>query len=108
MLNNHNNTRKFIDNLSNQSSTNSSGFHSKSTNTTTTTTTFNNEYSPRIAEMTDYSFSGKKKYRNASREKKFLSQTNIIKFTKKYLNRQFSFRHFSIIHTTIPNECVMF
>lgn len=42
-----------MDNLSNESSTNSSGFHSKST-----TTTFNNEYSPRFAEITDYPFSG--------------------------------------------------
>ncbi len=42
-----------MDNLSNESSTNSSGFHSKST-----TTTFNNEYSPRLAEMADYTFSG--------------------------------------------------
>ncbi|CAF4904420.1 unnamed protein product, partial [Rotaria sp. Silwood1] len=49
---NNNHTKKLIDNLSNESSTNSSGFHSKST-----TTTFNNEYSPRLAETTDYTFS---------------------------------------------------
>jgi hypothetical protein len=42
-----------MDNLSNESSINSSGFHSKST-----TTTFNNEYSPRLAEIADYTFSG--------------------------------------------------
>ena len=45
-----------MDNLSNESSINSSGFHSKST-----TTTFNNEYSPRLAEIADYTFSGRKK-----------------------------------------------
>ncbi|UJR28849.1 hypothetical protein I4U23_010073 [Adineta vaga] len=50
---NNNNTKKLMDNLSNESSINSSGFHSKST-----TTTFNNEYSPRLAEITDYTFSG--------------------------------------------------
>ena len=50
------NTKKLMDNLSNESSTNSSGFHSKST-----TTTFNNEYSPRLAEIADYPFSGRKK-----------------------------------------------
>jgi hypothetical protein len=50
----NNNTKKLMDNLSNESSTNSSGFHSKST----TTTTFNNEYSPRLAEITDCTFSG--------------------------------------------------
>ncbi len=55
--NNNNNTKKLMDNLSNESSTNSSGFHSKST----TTTTFNNEYSPRLAEITDFTFSGIKK-----------------------------------------------
>jgi hypothetical protein len=49
----NNNTKKLMDNLSNESSTNSSGFHSKST-----TTTFNNEYSPRLAEIVDYPFSG--------------------------------------------------
>ncbi len=43
-----------MDNLSNESSTNSSGFNSKST----TTTTFNNEYSPKLAEITDLTFSG--------------------------------------------------
>ena len=52
---NNSSTRKLIDNLSNESSTNSSGFHSKST----TTTTFNNEYSPRFAEISDYTFSGR-------------------------------------------------
>ncbi|CAF1231043.1 unnamed protein product [Adineta ricciae] len=50
--NNHH-PKKLMDNLSNESSINSSGFHSKST-----TTTFNNEYSPRLAEITDYTFSG--------------------------------------------------
>jgi hypothetical protein len=50
---NNNKTKKLMDNLSNESSTNSSGFHSKST-----TTTFNNEYSPRFAEVPDYTFSG--------------------------------------------------
>ncbi|CAF3624114.1 unnamed protein product, partial [Rotaria sordida] len=49
---NNNRTKKLMDNLSNESSTNSSGFHSKST-----TTTFNNEYSPRLVETTDYTFS---------------------------------------------------
>jgi len=57
LFNNNNNTKKLMDNLSNESSTNSSGFHSKST----TTTTFNNEYSPRLAEITDFTFSGIKK-----------------------------------------------
>ncbi|CAF3151348.1 unnamed protein product [Rotaria socialis] len=52
---NNNRTKKLMDNLSNESSTNSSGFHSKST---TTTFNNNNEYSPRFAEITDYTFSG--------------------------------------------------
>ncbi|CAF3628598.1 unnamed protein product [Rotaria socialis] len=51
-LNNHN-TKTVLDNLSNESSTNSSGFHSKST-----TTIFNNEYSPRLPETVDVKFSG--------------------------------------------------
>jgi hypothetical protein len=51
-----------MDNLSNESSTNSSGFNSKST----TTTTFNNEYSPRLAEITDFTFSGRN-YKTAAK-----------------------------------------
>jgi hypothetical protein len=51
LFNNH--TKKLLDNLSNESSTNSSGFHSKST-----TTIFNNEYSPRLAGTVDFNFSG--------------------------------------------------
>ncbi|CAF4131040.1 unnamed protein product, partial [Rotaria magnacalcarata] len=51
-FNNHN-TKTVLDNLSNESSTNSSGFHSKST-----TTIFNNEYSPRLPETVDLKFSG--------------------------------------------------
>ena len=51
----HSHGRRLTDNLSNESSTNSSGFHSKSL---TTNTTFNHEYSPRLAEIADYSFSG--------------------------------------------------
>lgn len=51
----HSHGRRLTDNLSNESSTNSSGFHSKSL---TTNATFNNEYSPRLAEITDYSFPG--------------------------------------------------
>ncbi|CAF4268845.1 unnamed protein product, partial [Rotaria sp. Silwood2] len=54
--NNNNNTKTVLDNLSNESSTNSSGFHSKST-----TTIFNNEYSPRLPETVESSFSGIKK-----------------------------------------------
>ncbi|CAF3383642.1 unnamed protein product [Rotaria sp. Silwood1] len=50
---NNNNTKTILDNLSNESSTNSSGFHSKST-----TTIFNNEYSPRVPETVELSFSG--------------------------------------------------
>ncbi|CAF0720908.1 unnamed protein product [Adineta steineri] len=53
LFNNSSSTKKLMDNLSNESSINSSGFHSKST-----TTTFNNEYSPRLAEIADYTFSG--------------------------------------------------
>lgn len=45
-----------MDNLSSESSTNSSGFHSKSTATTATFN--NNEYSPRFTEIMDYTFSG--------------------------------------------------
>ncbi|CAF1010595.1 unnamed protein product [Rotaria sordida] len=56
--NNNNNTKTVSDNLSNESSTNSSGFHSKST-----TTIFNNEYSPRLAETVELPFSGKSKKR---------------------------------------------
>jgi len=51
----NNNTKKLLDNLSNESSTNSSGFHSKST-----TTLFNNEHSPKLDEISDFKFSGKK------------------------------------------------
>ncbi len=52
----NNDTKKLLDNLSNEeSSTNSSGFHSKST-----TTLFNNEYSPKLNETNDFKFSGKK------------------------------------------------
>lgn len=50
----HNNTKAVLDNLSNESSTNSSGFHSKST-----TTIFNSEYSPRLPEPADLTSSGK-------------------------------------------------
>jgi hypothetical protein len=50
----NNNTKKLLDDLSNESSTNSSGFHSKST-----TTLFNNEYSPKINESNDFTYSGK-------------------------------------------------
>ncbi|CAF3704301.1 unnamed protein product [Adineta steineri] len=46
------NTKKLLDDLSNESSTNSASFHSKST-----TTIYNNEYSPRLTEA-DFTFSG--------------------------------------------------
>ena len=49
-----NNTKKLLDNLSNESSTNSSGFHSKST-----TTIYNNEYSPSARDSTGINFSGR-------------------------------------------------
>jgi hypothetical protein len=45
-----------LDDLSNESSTNSSSFHSKST-----TTLFNNEYSPKLNETSDFTFSGNEK-----------------------------------------------
>jgi len=54
----NNNTKKLLDDLSNESSTNSSGFHSKST-----TTLFNNEYSSKLNETNGFTFSGKITYK---------------------------------------------
>ncbi len=45
----NNNTKKLLDNLSNESSTNSSGFHSKS------------EYSPKLDETVHFTYSGNDK-----------------------------------------------
>jgi len=80
-----------LDNLSNEeSSTNSSGFHSKST-----TTLFNNEYSPKLNEINDFKFSGKKN-----------KQNNKSCINKDYNVFLFS-RYISIIHMPISNECVI-